>query len=592
MMFRKAIVLLGAAGLVLLASGTAVAQDWPAAQGPFQRGPGDYLAWYKLLLLWLVFIGWVRTTDWINRDTLEIGDGIDMPSSIWNPIVVFVFLAAFLLTLVIPLFIVGYIILWLAYLAPLMTYILMRNSRVTDEQKVLTPSHLKRWVAGLATGRKGRRKETKGAGEAGPPVKLTGDGGTETENQANLIIARQSPGFITVKELIADAVNRRADRIMLDYTKETVSVRYEIDGVWHAVEPRDRETADVMLAVMKKISALNMEERRAKQEGRFRAKYMESRLACKLISQGTKTGERVLVEMAPDKSPFHSLEDIGMRESMRDQLKEMLGQEAGMVVMSAMPGGGLRTTWNVALSATDRYLRDFLCVEDKAKSLTHVENVELFTFDGSAGETPMTVLRTVMLREPDAIVVPELINGETVDALTGYVLEQNKLVAVSVRAREGVEALLRVLALKGNPEPFSQVVHGVLFQRLVRKLCETCRQAYEPPKQLLQKLGIPGDRVEVLYREFQPPPPGSKKRKGEPEVCPDCSGIGYRGRTAIFELIKVDDALRQELAGQRRLDALRRLARQAGNRSLQEEGILLVARGVTSLNELQRVLKQ
>jgi type II secretory ATPase GspE/PulE/Tfp pilus assembly ATPase PilB-like protein len=135
-------------------------------------------------------------------------------------------------------------------------------------------------------------------------------------------------------------------------------------------------------------------------------------------------------------------------------------------------------------------------------------------------------------------------------------------------------------------------VTAVLNQRLVRLLCETCRQAYEPPAQLLQKLGIPEGRVEVLFREYQPPPPGSKKRKGEPEVCPDCGGIGYRGRTAIFELIKVTDDMRLALLKQPSLDALRQVSRKAGNRGLQEEGVLLVARGATAINELQRVLKQ
>ena len=152
----------------------------------------------------------------------------------------------------------------------------MRNGRVTDEQKVLTAAHIKLWLAGLASGRKRKKPtDTLAAHEQGPPVQLTACGGTETENQSHLIMARQSPGYVFVKELIADAIARRATRIMLDYSKESVDVRYDVDGVWHAVEPRDRETGDVMLAVMKKISALNMEERRARQEGEFLAKYRQ-----------------------------------------------------------------------------------------------------------------------------------------------------------------------------------------------------------------------------------------------------------------------------------------------------------------------------
>ena len=592
MMFRKTLVFSATTLLVLAVTGPVAAQEWPPYYGdPLQRGPGNYLAWYKLLLCWLVFVAWVRTTDWINQDTLELGDNIDMPAEMWNPIAVLSVFVGFILAITIPIFAVGYTLLVIAWVAPLATFILMRNTRVTDEQKVLTPAHLKRWLTRLATGRKKKKQDTLLTHETGPPVKMTACGGTDTENQANLIIARQSPGFVLAKELIADALDRRATRVMLDFTKDAVGVRYDIDGIWHNVEPRDRETGDVLLAVLKKISALSMEERRAKQEGVFRIKYRATKYTCELASQGTKTGERAIVEFVPSKSPFKSLEDLGMRDKMRDELKEILAQEAGLVVISALPGGGLQTLWNLSIAATDRYLRDFLGIEDKKKPWTHVENVEIFTFDGAAGETPAAVLKKVLLREPDAVVVPELDSAETINTLTKHVLEEKKLVAVAIRARDAIEAILRILAFKVDPEPFAQTVSAVVSQRLVRKLCETCRQAYEPPPQLLKKLNIPEGRVEVLFREYQPPPPGSKKRKGEPEVCPDCGGIGYKGRTGIFELVKVSDAMRAALVQQPRLELLRKLSRDAGNRTLQEEGILLVARGVTSLNELQRALK-
>ena len=110
-----------------------------------------------------------------------------------------------------------------------------------------------------------------------------------------------------------------------------------------------------------------------------------------------------------------------------------------------------------------------------------------------------------------------------------------------------------------------------------------------------QRLGIPPGRVQVLYREKQPPPPGQpppQKKKGEPEVCPACRGLGYRGRTGIYEVLTVDDKIRQALVRQAPVDDIRKLARQGGNRSLQEEGILIMALGTTSLTELQRVMKQ
>jgi type II secretory ATPase GspE/PulE/Tfp pilus assembly ATPase PilB-like protein len=311
------------------------------------------------------------------------------------------------------------------------------------------------------------------------------------------------------------------------------------------------------------------------------------------VSQGTKTGESAIINLLPDELPFETLEELGMREKMRNDLKELLGAESGFLVLSAIPVGGLRTTWNVALRSTDRYLRDFVAIEDQQHAWTNVENVEANTYDGGAGETPDKVLRSVLLREPDAVAIPDLANAETANRLFDYVLEMNRLVITSTRSKDGVEAMLRILALKPEPEKYSQALTGVLNQRLVRKLCETCRQAYEPSDDLLKKLGVPRGRIEVLYRQYQPPPPDDKKRrKAEPEICPDCNGVGYKGRTAIFELLIIDDQVRSALLRDPKPDVLRRLARKAGNRSLQEEAVLLVLTGATSLVEMQRAMKQ
>jgi type II secretory ATPase GspE/PulE/Tfp pilus assembly ATPase PilB-like protein len=178
------------------------------------------------------------------------------------------------------------------------------------------------------------------------------------------------------------------------------------------------------------------------------------------------------------------------------------------------------------------------------------------------------------------------------------------LIIAGVRAKDAVEALLRVLLLKASAPEFAEAVRAVLCVRLIRKLNDTCKQPYPPPPQLLQKLGIPPGRVQALYREWQPPPPDPEEERRRrrkalpPGTCPlcelegpQCHGIFYRGRTGIFELLEVNDDIRKALVKKPQLEVLRSIARKSGHRGLQEEGILLVARGVTSLNELQRVMK-
>ena len=143
-------------------------------------------------------------------------------------------------------------------------------------------------------------------------------------------------------------------------------------------------------------------------------------------------------------------------------------------------------------------------------------------------------------------------------------------------------ALMRVLAMGVPGAEFAKGIQVVLNQRLIRKLCEHCKEAYTPTPQVLQQLGIPPGRVEALYRPPEQPE----------EVCPECDGIGYEGRTAIFELMRVDDGIRTTLASDPTLGRLRQAARAAGMQNLQAEGIVLVAKGITALAELMRVMKQ
>ena len=137
------------------------------------------------------------------------------------------------------------------------------------------------------------------------------------------------------------------------------------------------------------------------------------------------------------------------------------------------------------------------------------------------------------------------------------------------------------------PAEFAKAVTLVTGQRLVRKLCESCKEAYAPPPQLLRQLGIPEGRVQAFYR---PPQPNADNAKQEP--CQACGAIGYVGRTAVFELLTVGDAVRKVLSADPKVDLIRQAARKDGMSSLQDEGVLLVAKGVTSLPELMRVLKQ
>jgi type II secretory ATPase GspE/PulE/Tfp pilus assembly ATPase PilB-like protein len=543
---------------------------------------------------------WVKSADWVNRDTDEMGEAIGLPAQVWNPTMVFPFLLVFMtIALLIPVFVAGYGLLWLSYLGPFVTYVVLRNGKVTDDKKVFTPAHLKTWFANLGK-RKPKEREVKHAWQLGPPVEMVAVGPLQLENQQALIEARQSPAFVPLKFLLADAVGQRADKIMLDYTADAVAIRYQIDGLWHNAAPKvdpkkplDRELGDQMLAVLKRVCHLNMQERRARQDGKMRVEFEGNKYDTTLLSQGTQTGERVLVSFTPITKHSRSLEELGMRDKLREQLGELIGPEHhGLVVFAALPGDGLSMTWQSALKSTDRLMRDFIAVEEVRKHEPDVENVDIHKFDASKGEKPEGIMPKLILRQPEVMCIPELDSGEALRLLCEWIRDEDKLGIVSLRAKDAADAILRLLALKAPADVVAENLKGVVYVRLVRKLCEVCREAIQPDPAMLQRLGIPPGRVQVLYREKQPPQPGQERKRGVPEICPACRGLGYRGRTAIFELLVLDDRLRQALRKQPNLDAIKQLARSAGNRTLQEEGVLLVALGITSLAELQRVLKQ
>lgn len=558
-------------------------EQWPGFPldgNRITRGPGSYFAWWKLLLIWVLYLIWVKTTDWVNKDSQIL----QLNHQLWNPIVFLPFLIVLLLVAISVPFPIGYSVLVLSWVVPLGIYIFKRNADVEDYQKVLTVDHFRHLASGA-----GKQMgvdidaEKKKAHEKGAPVVFKALSGESTaKNEANMILARQSDGYVTTKELIADSLTRRSSKIMLDTNAEEVAVRYQIDGVWHEADPLEREVGDGAVEVLKRLSDADPEERRKRQTGEFSIQYQDHKGRAVMVSQGTKTGERTIVSMVQSKLPFEKMEDAGMRDQLIENLAKALAEPSGIILFSSIPGGGLSTTVALAGRMSDRYMRDFVSFQDVNKPETVAENISIDTFDGKK-DNVHEMLRTVIRKDPDVIIVHDLESKE-VGELACEAVADDKMIWTTMRAKEAVEALLRVLLLKIPAKAFAPLVHAVVNQRLVRMLCEECKEEYTPSPALLKKLGIPKDRVSALYK----PPVYEENDK----PCKACDGLGYFGRTSIFEVLTVDDKIREALVKQPKLEVLRKVAKKSGHRGLQEEGILLVVKGVTSLEELTRVLKQ
>jgi type II secretory ATPase GspE/PulE/Tfp pilus assembly ATPase PilB-like protein len=342
---------------------------------------------------------------------------------------------------------------------------------------------------------------------------------------------------------------------------------------------------------MKMLCNLKPAERRARQTGFFQAApEPKVKYTCRLTTQGTAQGEVALLQLEGKKTNFKVLEDAGMRQKTQEDLMTLFDQKSGILLFCSPPQGGLSVLYDTFLEMTDRYLRNFVCVEDVQKRERGVENVQLTTYDSKAGEGLMTVLPKVARTYPDVMVVREPGTQEVID----FLLDQpsdNRYVVFGIRAKEAVEAPVRVLMLKTNHTNLANSLMGVVNVRLVRRLCEQCREAYAPPPELLKQMGIPAGKLEALYR---PPTPVEGRKQ---EICTRCNGIGYYGRAGIYELLSITDDMRKVLVSwpklqpPRVLQLLRDAQRATKQRTLQEEGLLLVARGITSVQELIRCLK-
>ena len=429
-----------------------------------------------------------------------------------------------------------------------------------------------------------------------PPLEIKTMGIGRDEATGLLIASKQLPGYPVAIVLLANAITGKADRILIDYSAQGAVVRYRVDGIWETLPTIDRVTADSALVVYKKVLGLNPTERKARQDAKFATNFKDIDWVISFMSTGVPSGERVLISIDRKKPIIKTLSDLGMRDAMQESFKGMMNGHGGLIVLSAPATHGLPTSWKVGLENADKFVRDWVSIEPKKDQEPEIINVTAYYYGTEAGELPEEVFNKVRLKQPDVYVMPSLINSEVTSELLSQITQEKKHAVTRIVANDAIDAVIQLLT--ANPKHAKQLVsvlQGVLNQRLIRRLCDNCKQPYHPAPQLLQKLGIPAGRVTKLYNPTIPPPPDQRvDAKGNPieiEICKRCNGRGYLGRLAIFELLTINEPMRQAiLKFASKPDELRAFAKQQGHLGFQEEGILACALGVTSLQEVQRLL--
>lgn len=544
------------------------------------RGPGGYLSTWKLALIALIFLIWAKLADWINRDALKFVSQHELSPNIWNPIVLITFLAGLFGAVInIPFFFLGFPVYVLCAFVPWIFYLIMRRGKVD-------PSKLEG----------ADEEEAFGHDAYDVPITFKAAGETAEIAQSNLIRARQYETFPLTAQLLYDSAYRRTEQLVLDYTRDIVNRRQQIDGAWLSMEPVDRVTGDSMLASLKFLAGLNPDDRRNRQEGSFGTKIRRLEVINQVTTQGVKTGERVVVKFLTEQKQPMELTSLGMWKDMHQRLKSIL-DDSGLVVVSAPQGQGLSSTWQAVLHGTDRYTRDWVSIIDHSETESEMENIEAYLFDGQSGQSPKDLLPGILLKQPSGLVVPNPVNGDSLDMLSHEVLTNDRMVITRTQAESAAEAILRTMLIsKKDRKQFVRAVKVAVCQRLVRRLCHVCRQPMPQNPKLIGQLGGNPSENRTIYNHFQPPPPEQLvDDKGKPiEIppCETCGGIGYIGRIAVFEILFVNDAIRKAIIDQANLEAVQKAARENGHLNLAQQGYRLVLEGVTSIHEIQRVMNK
>ena len=579
----KAAALAAAAGLV---SVTAQAADgWPGSSVPLPagwRGAGGGLAILPAVIWWLLVLAWVRTVDWVHRDATKQG----IAPAFWSTVCGLPLPIAAVLAWWIPWAAAGIVLMLLAWLVPVVIYALARNRKVAESERILTAGHARRIVArlvaplGIEIAEPGRDEDTL------PTVEILAIGGRdEAENTARLTAAKALPGFEELRRQLVAAVMSRASTMVIDIGADT-TVRHEVDGVWGKprvrrpprsrkekeawveVPPSSRDVGEAVIAAAQAVCG-------SATAGRFAIKVDGKPQTCRVSTGKTGDLRQLAIQIEAPAAAFKALPALGMPEPLATRLGELLAAERGLILVSSPAGSGLSTTFDLVVESGDRMLRDFISIEDAARPPREIQNVKPVRFDARTGVTPLAALTDAMREYPAVIVARDVRDKELVVELVRLVGE-GKLVIMSLKASDAVEAVARVQACGVEAKALGSALLGSVSQRLVRRLCPKCREELPPPEPLLAKLKL---TVEQLPKIF----------KASVEGCRLCQGVGYIGRTGLFELAS-GGTLRKLVAAGAAPEQLRQGAVKDGMEPLRDAGMQLVVSGATSLEEIQRAL--
>ncbi|WP_299178576.1 type II secretion system ATPase GspE [uncultured Neptuniibacter sp.] len=390
-------------------------------------------------------------------------------------------------------------------------------------------------------------------------------------------MASEAPVIRLVNLIILRAVESRASDIHIEPFENSLKVRYRVDGVLQEGEAPPINLSPAVISRIKIMARLNIAERRLPQDGRIEQRIQGKDLDIRVSTVPTMYGESVVLRLLDRESVALEFKELGFDQQLISKLQAVLAIPHGMLIVTGPTGSGKTTTLYAALSNLNTEQSKLITVEDPVEY--QLDGINQIQVKPSIGLSFAGALRSIVRQDPDVIMVGEMRDLETAricvqSSLTGHI------VLSTLHTNDAASSLTRLLEMGVEDYLLTSTLNAVLAQRLVRRLCLHCREAYTPLPEIisefrLQELNL-GEAVH-LYR---------------PTGCEQCNGTGYHGRVAIIEILVMNDELRRQILKHADAGAILVVARQSGMRTMYEDGCIKALAGVTSIEEVIRVTQE
>jgi type II secretory ATPase GspE/PulE/Tfp pilus assembly ATPase PilB-like protein len=371
---------------------------------------------------------------------------------------------------------------------------------------------------------------------------------------------------------------------MFSPTPQEYNVTYYVDGAGLKQPSMPSDQAKFIIHFLKNIADLDIKEKRKPQKGAFVVAKGKETIEWEVTTAGSTAGEQILIKLLSVKD-IAKLDEVGLMPDQLEQLNSLSRLKQGLFIVAGPKKSGVTSTFYALLRNHDAFMNSINTLEKHPSSevLNITQNV--YSPSDTGTTTYAKKLQEVIRMGPDIVGVADCEDSETArSACAGA--KDGKIIYVALEADSVIQALAKWLKLVGDKRLAADTLLGISNQRLLRKLCKECRQAYAPNKDIVRKFNINPEKTKVLYRAGKV----IYDKHGKPSECESCQGAGYVGRTGVFEMIVINDDLRKIIRDAKSLPEIGTHFRRAKMLYLQEQALRKVIAGITDINEMIRVL--